>query len=263
MIHPLDVSVVLLSYARPWNMPIIVQSLLDYGFDDIHIVDNWVEDDLLHAAFTRELKGKVKLVKAGMNCRTAGRTLPLDDFENDVIATVDDDYLVTERGWDNLLGGWEGDKIVAQVPNWNRQFDQAYKVPFLNIGYGSLYRKEWPAQIYTMLHRQEEITQEDWLRFADRTFTTFFGRWDVFEATDDTLVKLKNPNGTSSETDKSSIHLKEDYWRDQWALVTRIIIAREKFRDMTLRGDPILSEYEGQMEYLYHAAYSGSPAGNG
>jgi len=263
VIRPEEISVVLLSYARPWNLPIIVESLLEYGFTDIHIVDNWTDDGLLRAVFTDYLWGKINLFNTSINSRTAGRTLPYEEFKNDVVATVDDDYAVTKAGWDRILAEWVGDKIVAQIPDWNRQYRQAYRVPFVNIGYGSLFRKEWPVQVYTMLFEQGRITQGDWLRFSDRIFTSFFGRWSVVEATDDTLIKLRNPSGENSETDESSIHLESDYWRDQWDLVTKIIVARGETRAMMLRGDPTLSEYQGQMGFLSHAAYFDSPLENG
>lgn len=263
VITPDDVSVVLLSYSRPWNIPIIVESLIDYGFSDIHVVDNWQGDDLLSTMFTDEDRESINLIKTTMNSKTAGRTLPYDLFDNDVIATVDDDYVVTEDGWDQLLNAWTGDEIVVQLPDCNRKFTQAYKTPFVDIGYGSLFHRDWPVQVYTMLRNLDFVTQEDQLRFADRIFTTFFGRWKAVEADDYTLTRLTNPNGEPSESDASSIHLKEDYWRDQWALVAKVITAREKIRAMMFQGDPILSEYQGQMGFLSHAAYSGSHQGNG
>lgn len=263
MIRPEEVSVVLLSYSRPWNMPIIVESLLGYGFSDIHIVDNWQEDDLLKAVFSEELRSKVNLIRTSMNSKTAGRTLPYDLFDNDVIATVDDDYVVTEQGWNNLLEAWTGEEIVAQLPDWNHQFSRAYKSPFLNIGYGSLFHKDWPVCVYTILRNLGIVSQDDQLRFADRIFTTFFGRWNALEATEETLVRLRNPKGELSESDKASIHLKDDYWRDQWDLVARVSRARAEIRAMLLQEDPTLSEYRGQMGFLSHAAYSGFHQGSG
>lgn len=276
MLSPSKVSVVLISYARPWNLPIICQSLVDYGFEDIHLADNWqpswesdgtecrTDKSLLHTQFTRELRSKVKFVKARENCKTASRYLTLDEsVKNEVVATVDDDYLVTPEGWDSLLSRWDGSKIVAQLPNENRQFDQAHKMPFINIGYGSLFKREWSDIVFSYLLTEGLITQKEFRRFADRIFTTFFGSWDVTEASDQTLTRLRNHNGEFSDVDSSSIHLKGDYWLDQWNMVMKVMGLREKARSLYMKGDPSLFEYQNQMGFLSRTGFGGSVAGSG
>tara|TARA_R110000824_G_scaffold526_4_gene3346 strand:+ start:6222 stop:7052 length:831 start_codon:yes stop_codon:yes gene_type:complete len=268
MICPHDVSVVLVSYARPWNLPIICQSLVDYGFEDIHMVDNWqpswesdgircrTDSSMLHTQFSPELLSKVKYIKARSNCKTASRYLSLDKHvKHEVIATVDDDYVVTDKGWDHILEAWTGEKIVAQLPAENGQFRQSGKVPFINIGYGSLFKKSWANVVFSYLLNEGLVSQEEFRRFGDRIFTTFFGSWDIVEATDKTLRRLTNPNGELSDTDSSSIHLKSDYWLDQWNLVMKVMGHRLKAKDLYMKESPSFYEYQNLMEFLSHTAY--------
>lgn len=276
MIKPSDISVILLSFARPWNLPIICQSLVDYGFLDIHVVDNWQpswesddeisqgDESLLHTQFTEELRGKIKFIKARRNCKTASRYLSMDSqVENEVIATVDDDYVVTPEGWDRLRSAWTGEKIVAQLPATNGQFRQANNMPFINIGYGSLFRRSWSNVSFSYLLNEGLITQADFHRFADRIFTTFFGSWDVTEATENTLIRLQNHDGSYSDVDNSSIHLKGDYWLDQWNLVTKVMGLRSAARIQYMRESPSLLGYQSQMGFLSHTGFGDSAAGNG
>lgn len=264
MLQPKDVSVVLISYARPWNMPIICESLFDYGFEDVHLVDNWVDDDLLRCAFDEDLMSQVNMVRTKFNCKTAARYIPIGDLKNNVVATVDDDYMVTRDGWDQLLENWDGTRIVAQLPSRNEKFQRAYNVPFLDIGYGSLFDRRWPTTVWEFLSSQGVITIDQWKVFADRIFTTFFGVWDALEATDETLVRLRNPgNGNYSETDGSSIHLQEGYWEKQWALVMRLMLERANTRKLYMKSDPSLSEFQEQMGFLSHTGYGDSVIGSG
>lgn len=276
MLSPSDVSVVLISFARPWNLPIICQSLVDYGFKDIHLADNWqpswesdgtpcrTDRSLLHTQFTDELRSKVKFAKARTNCKTASRYLTLDEtVENEVIATVDDDYVVTPEGWDRLLAAWTGNEIAAQLPSENRQFSQAQKMPFINIGYGSLFKREWSDFTFSYLLNEGLVTQKEFRRFADRIFVTFFGSWNVIEATDETLVRLTNHDGSFSDVDSSSIHLKDDYWLDQWNMVMKVMGLRTTARNLYMRGSPSLSGYQSQMGFLSRTGFGDSAAGNG
>jgi hypothetical protein len=276
MLSPSEISVVLISYSRPWNLPKICQSLLDYGFEDIHLVDNWqpswesdgvkcrTDSSMLHTQFTDELKSKIKMVKARENCKTASRYLALDaEVKNEVIATLDDDYIVTSLGWDRILSAWTGEKIAAQLPSENRQFSQAHKMPFINIGYGSLFKRSWSNIAFSYLLNEGIVTQKEFRRFADRIFTTFYGAWDVVEATDETLIRLKNHDGSFSDTDRSSIHLKDDYWLAQWNMVMKVMGARLTARDLYMKASPLLSEYQSQMGFLSRTAYGDSAIESG
>lgn len=261
--NPEDVSVCLVSYARPWNIPIICRSLLDYGFRDIIVADNWQDDRLLKTQFEPDLLSRVRLECSDSNVRTAARYAPLGDMvKNDVIATVDDDYVVTHKGWDRLFDAWDGTRIVAQVPPGS-QLANAHKVPFLNLGYGSLFRRDWPCLIFAYLVAGGLIDRVEWDTFADRIFTTFFGSWTAIEATEDSLVKLKNYDGKYSETDGSSIHLKDGYWVTQWDLVMRVMIMRRQARILMQDRDPSLSEFREQMGFLSRIGYGDYLLGNG
>jgi hypothetical protein len=227
------------------------------------MVDNWQDDDLLRTQFDKDMMGRINFIDSGRNCRTAARYAILEKVENEVIATVDDDYVVTPSGWDNILNEWTGDRIVAQVPSDNMQLKNAYKVPFLNIGYGSLFKREWADAVFPYLFDSDTITSTDWEMFGDRIFTTFVGFWKVIEATDSSLTKLRNYDGSFSETDGSAIHLKEGYWLNQWALVLRVMLKRVTAREHFLSGSHSLSGYRDQMEFLSHTGCGEYLPGNG
>lgn len=263
MIDPSKISVVLLSYARPWNLPIICRSMLDYGFEDIHILDNWQDDNLLKSQFDLDLKRRVNIIQTSYNCRTAARYALMGRTEHPVIATVDDDYCVKHEGWDKLISMWDDSRIVAQIPRAGMQFRNAMNLPFLNIGYGSLFRSEWADSTFSYLTSAGAITEEDWNMFADRIFTTFFGLWEVTPAGDENMIRLKNHDGEYSETDKSSIHLRENYWIDQWKVVMKVIKARFVAREQYQEGHPSLSGYKGRLSFLSPTGYGDCLKENG
>jgi hypothetical protein len=262
-VNPTRISVSLVSYARPWNIPIICRSLLSYGFEDIVVVDNWQDDGLLRTLFDDELRKKIHLVRTGSNIKTAARYPPhIDHMQNETIATVDDDYVVTAHGWDRLIDTWDGSKIVAQVPS-GPQLHNAHRVPFLNLGYGSLFNRDWPLISYLYLVDGGLINISEWNQFADRIFTTFYGSWDAIEATDESLLRLKNYDGKLSETDGSAIHLKDGYWVSQWDLVMRVMVMRRQARSLMMRTDPSLSALQDRMEFLSRTGYGDYLLGNG
>lgn len=232
-ITPQDICFVVVSYKRPWNIPVIVQSAERYGFGEVYIWDNsekpeelekWLVDEAPEVATT------YRIGRADYNCYTMGRYAgTIRACEKDIVATCDDDYLLTQAGWDRLIENWDGRKIVSQLPRENNQYESARSLPYLNLGYGSLFDKDWAREAFAAIESVTNGTQNDILvRKADRCFTSYHQRRIVLEAEFGThLIKLRNPDGCLSETDRHSIHLTREHLMDSHRAISLGLQAQE------------------------------------
>ena len=222
MIPLKDVTVVLLNYKRPWNIVKICKSLLKSGFDDIIVRDQSTPED--HEEYPLELvvPHGVRLVREEdlLNMRTLGRLLELGKTSRPWIATQDDDYIVTDLGWHRLLHQTY-DGICCQLPMTNMKFDQAYSLPFVNIGYGSIFTRLMAAKFIRDWSEAYGATDHSLLLKGDRCFTAWAGNWLAIPAYEDTLNKLWNPDGELSENDLNSISLTNSHWPDTWRAVLK------------------------------------------
>jgi len=217
-----DVTVVVLNYKRPWNVMRICDHLLKTGFDDIIVRDQ--SPPLEHFAYPLEqvIPPSVRLVREEnlLNMRTLGRMLELGKTNRKWIATQDDDYQVTDLGWHRLMHQ-RYDGICCQLPRTNMKFDQAYELPFVNIGYGSIFPRSLAARFIKEWSESYGAADPSLMLKGDRCFTAWAGKWLAIPAYDDTLKKLWNPDGELSENDPSSISLTEEHWPDTWRAVLK------------------------------------------
>jgi len=256
------VTGMIVSYARPWNVPLIVDSMLDFGFDRVIIADNWCSDEYLSKCYgsIQELRkdGKVRLYRGTRNVKTLARYVTIDfPTASNVIASVDDDYVVTPDGWQKLIDQWDNKNIICQIPVAGSQYQTAYTPPYVNVGYGCLFNRSWPVNAFRYLLQNQIVTMDDFRRFGDRIFTTFYGLWKALPATDTELTRLTNPNGEWSERDGAALHLKDGYWGAQWDLVMRVKRARLEAQEAFRKNPHSLSEYQGLTDFLSCTAVGG------
>ena len=261
-IEPKHITGMVISYARPWNVPVIVDSMLEFGFDKVVIADNWIGDEYLSKCYgsiqEHRKSGKVRLFRGVRNVKTLARYTAIDfPTASNVIASVDDDYVVTPSGWERLISNWDNRNIICQLPVEGSQFQTAYTPPYVNIGYGCLFNRNWPVDAFRYLLVNGVVTMDEFRRFGDRIFTTFYGLWKALPATGSELVKLTNPSGEWSERDGAAIHLKDGYWNAQWDLVMRVKRARVDAQEILKTNPHSLSEYQGLTDFLSYTAVGG------
>ena len=174
------VSAVLLNYRRAHHMPRIVESLRQHEFvDDITIFNNG--DPL-------EIEG-ANVIGVGRNVVTYGRFLAVNHAKHSVIFTQDDDV------------------VVRNVPQLFSRFLSQHKKPFLQLGWGSVFNRDW----IHVLNRWIDCYGEDELlcRKADRIFTTLYGAHDPIPGD---FERLTDPvTGRDSDRDAHSLWLRDDH----------------------------------------------------
>jgi len=218
-----DVTVVLLNYKRPWNIPPICESLIRTGFTEIIVRDQSPQE--YHEIFpiADAIPAGVRLIREEnvLNVRTLGRFLVLDKVTaRPFIATQDDDYIITDLGWSRILHQ-EYKGICCQLPQSNLKFEQAYELPFVNIGYGSVYPKRLAVEFIKQWSERYGAADPSLVRKGDRCFTAWAGKWLALPAYANTLKKLWNPGGELSENDQNSISLTDEHWPDTWKAVIK------------------------------------------
>ena len=201
-------TVCLINYARPWNIPVICESLLEYGFDDIIVYDQCAYEEF---DLPSTLPDSIRIVSTdSRNIFTLGRYIAAQKSDREFIATLDDDYVVTDQGWDQLLV--DDGRIHCQLPTTYGKFSLAYHLPWVCLGYGSVFPKSLVDNFFVDWYEAygfDEILQKK----ADRAFTSYVGQWNAkIGVIPQHFYPLSNPSGKSSEVDKSAIHKRKDHW---------------------------------------------------
>lgn len=239
---PQNFCFVVVNYARPWNIPIIVNRAIDFGFGDVLIWNNQADptilEEHLERAMLQEGYGRTRKYRIGHphgdNHYTMGRYVAVQEMTDfEFVATCDDDYLVTGLGWEQLLERWDGEKIVAQLPYEHNQYHSSMRLPYLNIGYGSLFDLQWAKDAFCTIDDATDRECKDLIvRKADRCFTSYHTERLTMPATFGThLIRLCNPDGQPSETDENSIHLTDEHRHDSHRAISYGMMAREQQKE--------------------------------
>lgn len=239
---PQNFCFVVVNYQRPWNIPIIVNRAIDLGFGDVIIWDNHPDPEVLEEHLEREMmkEGYDKPRKYriahphGENHYTMGRYVAVQEMTDfEFVATCDDDYLVTGLGWEQMLERWDGERIVAQLPHDHNQYNASMRLPYVNLGYGSLFDLGWATEAFWSINDATDASCRNLIvRKADRCFTSYHNSRITMPATFGThLIKLFNPDGSPSETDENSIHLKDEHRHDSHRAISYGMMARERKKE--------------------------------
>ena len=168
-----NASVVVLSYARPRNIPIIVAGLFDLPFVVEVVVWHQGPESL-----KLEPHPKLDVVHAPTNYFTYGRFLAIRQCKADTILTVDDDY--APRNWTALYKAHRRQPEVVTAglkrghfnANPNCRWGTCHEVL---LGFGSTFQRrlvEPTLARYTAEYGHDEVLH----RKADRLFTILLNR---------------------------------------------------------------------------------------
>lgn len=237
--HPSKSTFIVLNWKRPWNIPVIARNAIDYGFGQVVVWDNSGDITELEKWILRDnTLDRIRVLSSQSgNQYTMGRYFCAQEAAKfDTIAVCDDDYLVTKKGWDHLFTMWDGQSIIAQLPRRNNQYEAARSTPYVNLGYGALFDRTWaPPAFHAIDQYTDQEEQDTIIRKADRAFTTMHSKRRIIVAREpQDLCRLMNPDNTYSETDASSIHLRQDHLEDSHRVVSWALGARSSISRITL-----------------------------
>ena len=188
----MSVTAVLLNWRRPWNIEPIVHEISSH-VDEIIIWDN--------SGRLGRIAGAT-VIESQENCGTYGRYLAAQCAEHDVIYTQDDDVLV--RNVPFILG-LLNESIVAGLTRGHYRAE-AHKKPWILLGWGSVFRREWLDAVEPW---RERYGEDHLLKSKfDRIFTILWGKHHPIRAD---VERLKNPDGRRSEMDANSLYRQTDH----------------------------------------------------
>lgn len=203
------VTAVLLNWRRPWNIPAIVDSLEPHEFiRQIIIWDNagilHLDDVLPPGALPH---ADVMVHRSVENRGTYGRFLAASRFAKyPTIYTQDDDIIVNNIGdIHDRYFQFPGSITAALSPGHHKA--EAMKVPWIQLGWGSMFARD----SVSCLDKWEHAYPEEHSLLcskADRIYTTLHNNHSPMLGD---YKPLKNPDGTHSERDASSLWLQRDH----------------------------------------------------
>jgi hypothetical protein len=211
------VSAILLNYARPYHIEPIVASLFAHPFiDEVIIWDNAPADGaaMQESVGLRGGRRRVHL-RGKQNVFTFGRFCAAKVARNDILYTQDDDVIV--RNVPEIYRRFlEMQTLIVAGLVENHFRVEAHKTPWLQLGWGSMFRKPWLDCIapYIEKYGQDNILH----RKFDRIFTTLYGNHDPLLAD---VERLRDASGRDSDRDQNSLWLRQDH-----AQLTQIAVAR-------------------------------------
>ncbi|MCD4788933.1 MAG: glycosyltransferase [Bacteroidales bacterium] len=166
------VSACLLSYKRPNNLQLIIDSIHDYPFIDEILV--WNNNPNAKLSLLGE---KVRIIESEENMICYGRFLCAKNARNEVIYTQDDDVIV--RNVTGLYKHFLNDKSCITHALSRNHFRQHGNYIYPDgqvalLGWGSFFRKEWIEVIDTYLNSYE--SDFTFKREADIMFSLLLGK---------------------------------------------------------------------------------------
>ncbi len=194
-------AAVILNWKRPWNLPEIIHSLQTYKFiKEIIVFDNSGKLELEGPTLNAPI-----VIQSQTNVCTYGRFLAAQQASHDVIYTQDDDVVVH-----NVKALYERfmrhQKQITAGLSGGHYAIEAGKKPFLQLGWGAFFLKEWINSLdkYIREYGEDNVLH----RKADRIFTALHGKYDPVPGS---FTRLKNSDGKPSDRDPSSLWLKPDH----------------------------------------------------
>ena len=219
-----DVSAILLNWKRPWNIPLIVESLAQYDF--IREVIVWDNSGILHAdeVAPQSCRLSIRVLSQLENVGTYGRFLAAEKAGCPLVYTQDDDHIVHNVDEIYQRHCRFPDSITAALsdtPTARHYACEAGKKPWIQLGWGSMFNREAIGVLGEWIARHGE---DDLLKSkADRIFTVIHDRHVPLLAD---YTPLKNPDGILSERDANSLWLQSDHYKLRDEAVARALLIR-------------------------------------
>lgn len=215
------VSAVLLNWRRPFHLPQIVRSLRAHQFVREIIVFNNSPSPL--PRFEETPDQPVMVIDSPVNLCTFGRCRAAELATHEIIYTQDDDIEVLNIPaiYERFLGHQSA--ITAGLAPRHYELE-AHREPWLQLGWGALFRKEWLSAInpYLTKYGEDELLH----RKFDRIFTALFGRHDPVLGE---FLRLRDPrSGIDSDRDPHSLWLRPDHRRLTHLAIDRALALRAR-----------------------------------
>lgn len=216
------VSAVLLNWKRPYHLPRIIASLECLPFIREILVLNNSPEPLDPIGSDSCFDVPIRVFNWKSNICTFGRHIAAQLANSDIIYTQDDDIVV--RNVPQLYERFLSHQNAITAGLAERHYAMEANEPWLLMGWGAFFRKEWLSCIQPWI---DEYGEDDLLRSKfDRIFAVMFGRRDPqlgdFE-------RLKDPRtGADSDRDANSLWKQPDHERLKRMAVDRALMLRQR-----------------------------------
>lgn len=218
------VSAVLLNWKRPYHLPRIVASLEGLPFVREVLIFNNAPEPLGPIDADPNLEVPIRVFNWKQNVCTYGRCIAAQWAAHDIIYTQDDDVVVRNVPalYERFLAHQQS-AITAGLAHRHYELE-AHQKPWLQLGWGGFFRKEWLSIIQPWIRQYGE--DELLHRKFDRIFTVMFGRRDPQPGD---FERLKDPRtGSDSDRDPHSLWLRPDHHRLTDLAVDRALSLRQQ-----------------------------------
>lgn len=236
-----DCSLVLVLCHRQWNIEKIVAA---------NVVRPWKEIVL----FSQEELGLswqethrwsihpcISFYRTLENTCSAARCMGALLAKSNIICTQDDDYLVTDRGWQILFRSWNEQEVSVLQPDWVRE--ELPLKPYADLGYGSLFDRR-AMQLSCRALQDCDLPYDLLGRRADKAWTTFWGQTQRVPAWRAHIERLLNPDYMMSESDETSLNKQPRYQEEVARVVGAAMAARLLYcKSSTHSTDPSRIEW--------------------
>ena len=209
-------SAILLNWKRPWNIRPICESLLALPFcSEVICWDN-------SGTLQLDMPGVTVVRSHNGNVGTFGRFLAAQEARHGLLLTQDDDVLV--ENWPDLYGRFmdDGERLVAGLSPGHYR-NEAHKVPWLLMGWGAVFRRQWLdcLQPYLNQYGEDEMLYSKF----DRLWTVLYGKHDPIPAQ---YISLTGPDGRRSDTDANALYRQRDHRKLVQQSVERALALRKE-----------------------------------
>lgn len=195
-----NVTAVLLNWRRPHNIETIMASLRS-----VREISEFVIWDNSGTLNQRDFPG-CRVYYSPENIFTLGRFKAAAMATNETCFTQDDDILVNNVPALLDMHFHNPDRIVAGLRKGHYEAE-AGKKPFMNLGWGSVFRREWVSVLdeWVRVYGEDDLLR----RKADRVFTILKGNHHPVYAD---ITPLRDPNGRLSESSPDALYRRPDHY---------------------------------------------------
>lgn len=211
----MNVSAVLLNWKRPWNLPTIIASLGNVrAITEVVIWDN-------SGTLNRHDFPGCTVHISRENIFTLGRFKAAKLAKNELIFTADDDYLVNNIPALIEMQTANPEHIVAGLDEGHYR-TEAGKKPFLQLGWGSVFRREWVSVLdeWIRVYGEDELLR----RKADRIFTILHRNHHPVLGN---FTRLTDPTGRPSDSSKDALYRMADHYHLTEAATRKAVELRD------------------------------------
>lgn len=229
----MNITAVLLNYARPYNLSPILKALSQH--DAVKQVVVWNNSREMATIMCQKLGADwLTWVDSPYNVFTLGRFIAAVRYaRHDMIWFQDDDVInphfsallriAQERRTEQaIVAGLPDDESSAHF-----LWYEVNQPPETDIGFGAFVDRRWIAPCFASW--RAEYSDDDYLacRKADKVFTILHGRRILVKTP---IKRLRGPDGQESGRDKNALWLRPDHKKLDEEVIAKCLRLRERLR---------------------------------